>query len=218
MKAVIIGATGAVGRDLLSVLALDPAFDAVEVIVRREPRLPQEGDSSKFHVHIVDFDKPETWQDAVYGDVFFSSLGTSKKQAGSKEAQWHVDYDYQMAFAKVAREHGMTKAVVVSSIGADAKSGIFYLKLKGRIEEDMEALGFPQFFIVRPPSLIRHPAKRWTETASVKALQALNTMGLMKHLKPMPTVDVAKAMAALAKNETHKGTQIINGQDIRRYP
>ena len=81
------------------------------------------------------------------------------------------------------------------------------------IEKDLEALHFPELTILRPPSLIRHPAKRFTETLSVKLLQTLNTFGLLSRMKPMPTLSVARAMARLAKREA-KGTNIVIGQKI----
>lgn len=86
MKAITIGSTGAVGRDLLTVLASDPDFERVDVLVRRLPQLPSEH-AEKFHVHIIDFEHPETWKSLVTGDVLFSSLGTSKKQAGGKSSR-----------------------------------------------------------------------------------------------------------------------------------
>lgn len=106
MKAITIGATGAVGRDLLAVLAASPDYESVEVLVRHKPTLPQEH-TEKFHVHLIDFEQPETWQELVKGDVLFSSLGTSKKQAGGKQQQWRVDHDYQLFAAKAARANGV---------------------------------------------------------------------------------------------------------------
>ena len=212
MKAITIGATGAVGRDLLAVLAADPDYERVDVLVRRLPALPQEH-KEKFHVHMIDFEQPETWKQLVQGDVLFSSLGTSKKQAGGKAQQWRVDHDYQLFAAKAARENGVSRMVVVSSIGADPASRFFYTRMKGEIERDLEALSFPALTILRPPSLIRHPAKRRLETVSVKLLQAFNSIGLLKGMKPMPTMDVARAMARLAK-DGKQGTTILDGQEI----
>ena len=215
MKAITIGATGAVGRDLLAVLAASPDYESVEVLVRHKPTLPQEH-TEKFHVHLIDFEQPETWQELVKGDVQFSSLGTAKKQAGGKQQQWRVDHDYQLFAAKAARANGVPCMVVVSSIGADPASRFFYTRLKGEIERDLKALGFPALIILRPPSLIRHPAKRMLETVSVKILQALNAIGLLKRMKPMPTLTVAKAMARLAKGKM-QGAKVIPGQEIPKH-
>ena len=215
MNAITIGSTGAVGRDLFQVLAEDDAYERVDVLVRRAPQLP-EAHAEKFHVHFIDFEQPETWKGLVQGDVLFSSLGTSKKQAGGKKPQWRVDHDYQLAAAAAARENGVPQMVAVSSLGAAPASSFFYLRMKGEVENDLAALGFPALTILRPPSLIRHPAKRFTETLSVKVLQACNTFGFLKSMKPMRTMDVARAMAHLAKRGG-QGTEIVSGQDILSF-
>ncbi len=212
MKAIVIGATGAVGRDLLDVLLHDERYDRVITFTRREVGV----EHSRLQSYIVDFDKPEGWQDLVQGDVLFSALGTSKKQAGSKEAQYHVDHDYQMLFARLARRHGVPRLVLISSIGADASSRIFYLRLKGEIEQEVRELGFPSLTILEPPSLIRPHAKRPLETLSVKALQLLNTIGLCRSMAPMSTKVVARSMAACGADE-FAGTRVIAGQDIKKY-
>ena len=174
MKAITIGSTGAVGRDLLTVLASDPDFERVDVLVRRLPQLPSEH-AEKFHVHIIDFEHPETWKNLVTGDVLFSSLGTSKKQAGGKQPQWRVDHDYQLAAAKAARENGVPKMVVISSLGADPASSFFYLQMKGKIEKDLEALQFPEL----TPSLPHPP---FSEALHGNALR--EAAANAEHLRP----------------------------------
>ena len=89
MKALIIGATGATGKDLLQQLIDDTHFSEIHVFGRRALELR----NNKVFEHIVDFDQPETWKDLVTGDVAFSCLGTTLKDAGSKEAQRKVDFD-----------------------------------------------------------------------------------------------------------------------------
>ena len=155
MKAIVIGATGAVGKELVKVLLSRPDYETVITFTRR----PLGIDSPKLESHVIDFDRPDTWEDLVRGDVLFSALGTSLKQAGSKEAQYKIDHDYQLSFARAARAKGVSHFVLVSSAGADPSSSFFYLKLKGIIEKDAEALAFPGLSILRPPSLIRPPCK-----------------------------------------------------------
>ena len=190
MKAIVVGATGAVGRDLVEVLCNDPRYTEVRTFTRRELGI----ENPKIRPYIVDFERTEGWHDLVQGDVIFSALGTSKKQAGSKEAQYHIDHDYQMMFAQFAKKNGVRHMVLVSSAGADASSAFFYMKLKGEIENDMEALGFEGLTIVQPPSLIRKHAKRPLETISVKALQLLNAVGLFRSMAPISTEIVAHCM------------------------
>ena len=212
MKAVLIGATGAVGKDLLQALLEDARYTEVVAFARRALGVQHE----KLREHTIDFDAPATWQELVKGDILFSTLGTSLKQAGSKEAQRHIDYDYQLAFAKAARANGVKSLVLLSSIGADSKSSIFYLRLKGELDDAVRGLGFDSLSIVRPPSLIRAKSKRFGETASVKFLQAANAIGLAKRLAPMETVVVARSMAALGADSA-SGTRIIEGQDVRDF-
>lgn len=110
MKALVLGATGAIGKDLVELLLKDPTVDRVDIFVRREVNIP----SAKLVVHVVDFDHPGQWADKLSGDVLFSTLGTTIRAAGSQEAQWKVDYTYQYNAAKAARENGVPTYVLVS--------------------------------------------------------------------------------------------------------
>lgn len=195
MTALVIGATGATGKDLVAQLLEDPAFDKVHVFVRRD--IAQRHD--KLHVHIVDFDKMDEWKDLLQGDVLFSALGTTIKKAGSQQAQWKIDYTYQYEVAEAAKENGVESMSLVSSAWATADSKIFYTRMKGQLEEDVKLLGFRSLAIMRPPSLIRKDTDRLGERLSVSLLQALNKIGLLRALRPMPTAQVARAMIAMAK-------------------
>ena len=212
MKALVIGATGAVGKDLVEQLLKDDSFERVDVFVRREIPLL----SSKLVSHVVDFDHPEIWAELLTGDVLFSCLGTTIKAAGSQDAQWKVDYTYQFEVAKAARANGVQQYILVSSVGADAKSKIFYSRMKGQLDEDVAKLGFPGCFILRPPSLIRKGSDRFGEKAGVVVLKALNAIGLMRSWTPMPTEEVAAAMVRLAKSGK-TGHSIITSQEIRIF-
>ena len=209
MKALVIGATGAVGRDLIQLLLEDGSIERIDIFVRRETALP----SAKLVSHVVDFDHPESWASLLSGDVLFSCLGTTIKAAGSQEAQWKVDYTYQYQAAKAARENGVGTLALVSSIGANAKSKVFYTRMKGQLDEDLQKLGFPSLFILRPPSLIRKGSNRFGEKCGVAVLKALNAIGILRSWKPMPTEEVASAMIRLAKKEK-SGTYIIESQNI----
>ena len=209
LQALVIGATGAVGKDLVEQLLQDDSFERVDVFVRREVPIP----SSKLVPHLVDFNRPEDWSGLLTGDVLFSCLGTTIKAAGSQDAQWKVDYTYQYEAAKAARDNGVRTLALVSSVGADARSRIFYTRMKGQLDEDVEKLGFPGCFILRPPSLIRKGSDRFGEKAGVVLLKALNAIGLMRSWKPMPTEEVAAAMIRLAKSG-REGCRIVEAQDI----
>lgn len=209
MKALVIGATGAIGKDLVEQLLKDDSFDRVEIFVRREVKMH----SAKLVAHVVNFDHPEQWADKLTGDVLFSCLGTTMKAAGSQEAQWKVDYTYQYNAAKAARENGVPIYVLVSAIDANSKSKIFYTKMKGALDDAVQQLGFPACFILQPASLIRKNTDRVEETVGIWALKAFNAIGLMRKYTPISTEAVAAAMIRLAKSG-RKGTEIIVSKDI----
>ena len=195
MKAIVLGATGAVGLDLVEMLLKDDAFSEVEVFVRRA--MPME--NGKLTTHIVDFKQLEDWQDMIKGDVVFSCMGTTLKAAGSKERQYEIDYTYQLEFAQAAHSNGVPIYILVSSAMANANSKLFYTRMKGELEEAIHQLHFQKEVIMRPPLLIRKNTTKTDEKVVVVVLKVLNALGLFKKQRPMPTEVVAKAMIVSAK-------------------
>ena len=190
MKGLIIGATGATGKDLLAKLLEDEAFSEIHSFVRK----PMSISHPKLHAHVVDFDTPEAWSDLLHGDVAFSCLGTTLAVAGSKDAQWRVDYDYQYAFAEHCKNNGVPTFVLVSAAGAKAQSKLFYNRMKGALEEAVKKLDFPRLLIFQPSILILSNNDRGAENFSVKAIHFLNKIGLFKRYRPMPTNVLAQRM------------------------
>ena len=201
MEALIIGATGATGKDLLSQLLADDTYAEVHCFVRKPLALTH----PKLHAHVVDFETPEAWADLLHGDVAFSCLGTTLAVAGSKDAQWRVDYDYQYAFAEHCKNNGVPTFVLVSAAGATAQSKLFYNRMKGALEEAVKKLNFPRLLIFQPSILIRSNSDRGAENFSVKAIHFLNKIGLFKHYRPMPTEILAEKMLSAVYNSP-KGT------------
>ena len=190
MKALIIGATGATGKDLLAKLLEDEAYSEIHSFVRK----PMSITHPKLYAHVVDFDTPEAWADLLHGDVAFSCLGTTLAVAGSKDAQWRVDYDYQYAFAQQCKANEVPTFVLVSAAGAKAQSKLFYNRMKGALEEAVKKLNFPRLLIFQPSILIRSNNDRGAENFSVKAIHFLNKIGLFKRYRPMPTNVLAQRM------------------------
>ena len=209
MNALLIGATGVTGRDLLQLLLGDSEVERVTIFVRRDPQITH----PKLEVHLIDFDRKEQWNHLVKGDILFSCLGTTLKDAGSKEAQWKVDHDYQYCFAEAARENGVGTLLLVSSMNASPKSPFFYARMKGELEEAIRKLGFPGLMIFRPPSLIRKGSDRAMERVGVKLIGFLNRLGLLKSMRPMPTEQLAKAMLHAAKS-IREGELLLQPLDI----
>ncbi|WP_454937794.1 NAD(P)H-binding protein [Capnocytophaga gingivalis] len=190
MKALIIGATGATGKDLLSQLLADDTYAEVHCFVRKPLALTH----PKLHAHVVNFDTPEAWADLLYGDVAFSCLGTTLTMAGSKEAQWRVDYDYQYAFAQQCKANGVPTFVLVSAAGATAQSKLFYNRMKGQLEDAMKTLEFTRLLIFQPSVLVRKGSDRKGEQFGLKMIVLLNKIGLFKRYRPMPTNVLAQRM------------------------
>ncbi len=207
MKALVIGATGATGKDLVSQLLTDKGYDEVNVFVRR----PLAVENPKLKTHIVNFDKPEEWKDLVKGDVAFSCLGTTLKAAGSKEAQRKVDYDYQYHFAKAAKENEVEDYILVSSYGANPKSKIFYSRMKGELEQSIKALHFNKLMIFQPGMLDRKDSERTGEVLGGKIIKFANKFGVLTQQKPLPTAVLAKAMINSSKIKSYGYSKIKLG-------
>ncbi len=210
--ALIVGATGATGKDLLELLLQDDSFYKVDIFLRRSIDIKHE----KLTVHVIDFDKNEEWKNLVKGDILFSCLGTTLKSAGSKEAQWKIDYEYQYQFAKAAKENEVENYVLVSSSGASPNSIMFYPKMKGQLEVAVKALQFRNLAIFQPPILIRKDSDRKGEIVGIRIIQSFNKIGLLLSQKPLPTNILAKAMILAAKTNT-SSLAIFNGKKILEY-
>lgn len=201
--AIVIGATGLVGNELVQQLLKDSRFENVIVFARRHTGLHHQ----KLKEHIIDFDKKENWEPMVKGDVLFSALGTTIKEAGSKEEQHKIDYKYQYDFAKAAANNGVPVYALVSAAGADANSPVFYTKLKGELEEGVKKLKFNSAYLLQPSLLVGDRKKRRTgELFGFVFLNMANKFGFLKKYSPIPAPTVAKAMinsSFIAQKGTH---------------
>jgi uncharacterized protein YbjT (DUF2867 family) len=152
MKVVVAGSTGLVGRATIDVLLATPTVKAVTALVRREwhdaPVHP------KLAVAIIDFGQPEASASLLCGDAVVCALGTTMKQAGSEAAFRQVDHDYPVALGQAARAAGTPHYLLVSAVGADPASRVFYNRVKGETEADIRKLGFPSITIARPSLLL----------------------------------------------------------------
>jgi uncharacterized protein YbjT (DUF2867 family) len=210
--AIVIGATGLVGRALTDLLLTDAKFDRVKIFARRDTGHK----SPKLEMHVVDFNQPEAWQHEVKGDVLFSALGTTLKQAGSKQAQYLVDYTYQYNVARLAAAQGVTKYVLVSAGGSSTKSPIFYSRMKAELERDVSVLTFQSIHILRPGMLAGHRAEpRLGERISTVVFRALGAIPGLGALNPIQGFEVARAMIALA-HDGSAGVHIHEMGDLFR--
>ena len=205
----IIGATGLVGREITKLCLRDPKVKSVSIFVRRPALLGPFDAGGKLKEHIVDFDRMSDWSQHLNGDTLYSAMGTTARAAGSQEAQYRVDYQYQWDVAHAARQNGCKTYVLISAAGANPDSPFFYLRTKGELENDVAVLGFPQLRILQP-GLMRgdRTETRLTESISDAVLRVSEQLMPSKlfplRLKPIPVENVAHA-AVQAASKTHDG-------------
>ena len=219
MKAIVIGTTGATGKSLLPLLAASSEVESIDCFGRRHPDFTHQ----KLNSHQIDFSKPDDWREEVQGDVLFACLGTTLKAAGSKEAQWAIDYEANLEFAKAARENGVHTLVLVSASGANAASRLFYQRMKGELEQALIALNFPRLIIFRPPLLIRPNSDRLGEKVAERIFRVLNRIGMLKNQRPLAVEKLAQAMLKAVLLSSHEQAsysknhmQVYEPQDIFR--
>ena len=191
LGALVIGATGATGQEIVSQLLGDDSFNSVSIFVRKDPNITH----SKLKTYIIDFSKIKNYKDLIKGDVLFSCLGTTLRVAGSKDKQYLVDYTYQYEFAKIASDNGVANYSLVSSIGANEKSPFFYPKIKGELEMAIKRFPFKTIQIFQPPTLIRQQELiRTGEKIGIKIFRWFNFFGILKSQKPLPVNILAEFM------------------------
>lgn len=195
MKALIIGATGATGKDLINVLLQDTAYTEVAIFVRRSTGITH----SKLTEILTDFENLEQVSGQINGDVLFSCLGTTLKSAGSRDKQQHIDHEIPLKFAGIAKINSVGSIVLLSAYGAAAASKIFYSRIKGMLEDDIAKLGFAQYIVFRPGLLVRKNSDRPGERITAGLLNFLNSIGLIRKFKPLPTAVLAEKLAKAPK-------------------
>ena len=209
--ALVLGASGATGRELVQLLLDDPNFNQVSIFVRTFPKTSNE----KLKIHKIDFTQLNKYKDLINGDILFSALGTTKKDAGGKKEQYLVDYTYQYEFAKMASENGVANYSLVSSTGANAKSLFFYPKIKGALEESVKKLNFQKIDIFQPSMLIRQPDLiRAGEKSGIKFLNKINKIGFLKSQKPLNVKDLAVKMVSFALLKNQFGVTTYQPKDL----
>ena len=197
-KAIVLGATGMVGTQLIQILIEDEEYSEIVSLVRRESGIR----NPKLKEHIINFDEPDKWRSFVNGDILFSALGTTIGQAKTKTAQYKVDVTYQFTVAQIAAQNSVSHYVLISAAGANPKSNNFYLKMKGELEKSIQTLPFDLINILRPGLLAGNRIhNRPTEKISYFMLNALNKLGLFIRYRPIQARIVAKAMIMVCKQK-----------------
>ncbi|MEW6527616.1 MAG: oxidoreductase [Spirochaetota bacterium] len=197
-KACVLGATGLVGSNLLSLLTNDNDYSAIHVITRRKLQLQ----ASTVTQYIADFNNLETVANVFAVDDVFCCLGTTMKKAGSKEAFKQVDYEYVVKAAKLAHTQGAKQFLVVSAVGAHPHSLFFYNRIKGQMENDVASIPFTAVHIFRPSLLLgQRDERRFAEDIAQRCAKPLSYIlkGPLKKYAPVEAKHVAQSMIQAAK-------------------
>lgn len=166
----------------------------------------------------VDFDHLDEYRDKFVGDVLFSCMGTTMKKAGSKEAFRQVDYDYVINTAKIAAENQVKRILVVSALGADAKSSIFYNKVKGEMEWAIAEMPFEAVRIFRPSLLLGDRKENRTgEKMGQSIARTLPFLfsGPLKKYQAIEAKAVAQAMLVVANAGILEGVKVHESNTIQ---
>lgn len=213
--ALVLGASGLVGNELVKALIKRNHYSKIHLLVRR----PIENfESTICEQSAVDFEQLEAYPELFKVTDVFCCLGTTIKKAKSKEAFRKVDYDYPIEAAKLAIKGNAEKFLIVSAMGAESKSRFFYNRVKGDVEKSLKTLHLPSLHIFRPSLLLGERKEfRFGEKLGVKASGLLNTImiGPMRPYKAIEAKKVAKAMAIMAESDAN-GVFTYPSQEIER--
>lgn len=211
--AILLGATGLIGGHCLQFLLKSARYCRVVCLVRK--KLPVIND--KLEQVVVDFDHLQNYADELKGDDVFCCLGTTIKVAKTKENFRKVDYQYPLEAGKIALANGATQYLLVSSLGADKDSLVFYSKTKGEVERDIAALGYPALHIMKPSLLLGDRTEsRLGEKVGEAVMTSLSFLmqGPLKKYRAIDAEAVAFAMVHLASKE-QSGTHIHQSDAIQ---
>jgi uncharacterized protein YbjT (DUF2867 family) len=210
--ALVIGANGLVGSELLKSLLVAPEYSKITVLVRKTLGI----EASNLEEKIINFENLADYKESFKVDDVFCCLGTTIKKAKSQEAFKKVDVDYPLEMAKLSKEMDCKKFLVISSMGADPKSSVFYNRMKGTLEEGLQAMNLNSLQIFRP-SLLLGNRKEFRFGEKVGSIIARGLIflfvGALRKYRPIKAAKVADAMYKVAQmNENN--FKIFMSQDI----
>jgi uncharacterized protein YbjT (DUF2867 family) len=207
-KSVLLaGATGLVGGECLAALLAESSFDPVTILVRRPLASPPP--SERLVVRLVDFENLDREASAFAVHHVFCCLGTTMRNAGSRDAFRRVDYDYALHTAQLGLAGGAKHFLLVSALGADPSSRIFYNRVKGELEQAVGRLGYTSVTLVRPSLLLGERHERRLGEDFAKRFSALAPAPW----RPVPAKQVAAALVRAAREDA-PGVRVITNREL----
>jgi uncharacterized protein YbjT (DUF2867 family) len=202
-KAIVFGATGFIGSHLLRDLLDGPDYAQVIAVVRKPLTLSH----PKLTVLIGDLASLPALKPQLVADEVFIALGTTRKHTPDEAEYYKIDHDYPVLAAEIAKANGARSVFVVTAVGANAKSGVFYIRTKGEVERDILALGFDHTHIFRPSMILgQRDEDRPRERLLIAAWGLLNPLllGPADRYRGLTGEEIARAMANAARHQTEK--------------
>jgi len=212
MKALVVGATGLIGKECVLQLLQNSNYDEVIVWVRKSIGYSH----AKLNEQIIDFSNIETIQISGINHIF-CCLGTTIKKAKNIEAYHKIDVDYVVQLAQLAEKNKVQKFVVISSLGANKTSSNYYLKMKGEMEEAVSKCNIPSIIILRPSMLLgKRQEFRMGELIGKAVMKTIGFVfiGKLKKYAGIKSSDVVKTMICLA-NQNNSGVLVYESDQIK---
>ncbi|MDG5472797.1 oxidoreductase [Jeotgalibacillus sp. ET6] len=212
--AVVIGATGLVGQEVVKELCKREEYSEVTAITRTHMNITHQ----KLINKIIDFDYLEGMHLGLVDDVY-CCLGTTMKKAGSKAAFRKVDLDYPLQFASLAKKNNVRQFLVISAMGADPASPFYYNKIKGLMEEQLKEMNLASLLIFRPSLLLGDREEfRFGETIGAKVMTLVGwaMVGPLKTYKAVRAEQVALAMVEKAMNDPYENVLVYSSAEIEK--
>lgn len=210
--AIVAGATGLIGSQLLELLLNDNRYDRILVISRK----PLNSQHPKLSNLVCELDQLSQHNSALTGDDVFCCLGTTMRKAKTKEAFLKVDVEAPISLARITHQQGAKQFLLVSALGANEKSSIFYNRAKGQVEGEILKIGFSAVYFFRPSLLLGPRAEQRSGEDAAKLFYRLFGFLIPKTYQAIESIKVARAMLASA-SKGQKGNFVLESSQLQSF-
>ncbi|MCD0468140.1 NAD(P)H-binding protein [Flavobacterium sp. JAS] len=211
-KAIVYGASGLVGSYILESLLNDINYEQIIIVVRKDLNIQH----PKLKTLIGDFHSLANVVKGIYTDEIFIALGTTQKKTPDRKQYYQIDHDYPILAAQLAKENGAKSVFLVSAIGANANSSVFYVKMKGETERDIINLSFDHTYVFRPSMILgNRKEKRTLEKVLISIFKVINPLfiGKFSKYKGIEAKDIAQSMVKAA-NKLNDPVKILEWEEM----
>jgi uncharacterized protein YbjT (DUF2867 family) len=213
-SAIVLGATGLTGRHLVERLVTDDRYGEVKLFSRRSSDHP----SPKIREYIGDILQLEQFRENFTADVVFCCVGTTSSKTSDRNIYRAIDYGIPYHAARLASKNRIPSFLVISSIGANPNSRVFYTRTKGEMEEAVLSLQLPHTYILRPSLILgERKERRWAEEAAAVIMQSVRSLmtGRLRNYRPIEAATIASAMIHL--DQVRPGLKIVHSARIQEF-